>query len=68
MLTVERLRRLRRAPGPGAEGGDRTVAVSGFQRAMAKKMEEALRVPHFTFCDEVNMDKLVELRAMLKPA
>ena len=54
--------------GPRAEGGDRTVAVSGFQRAMAKKMEEALRVPHFTFCDEVNMDKLVELRAMLKPA
>jgi 2-oxoisovalerate dehydrogenase E2 component (dihydrolipoyl transacylase) len=53
--------------GPGAQG-DRTVAVSGFQRAMAKKMEEALRVPHFTFCDEVNMDKLVELRAMLKPA
>ena len=53
--------------GPGAEG-DRTVAVSGFQRAMAKKMEEALRVPHFTFCDEVNMDALVELRAMLKPA
>lgn len=33
---------------------------------MAQSMTEALKIPHFGYCDEVDMSALVELRSQLK--
>lgn len=41
---------------------------TGVQRAMMEAMRKALEVPHMTFCDEVNADRLGELRSDLKEA
>jgi len=46
---------------------DKTVAVTGIQRIMVKTMTAATAVPHFTYCDEIDMGALVELRGKLKP-
>lgn len=35
---------------------------------MLEAMQRALEVPHMTFCDEVNADRLGQLRADLKSA
>ena len=35
-------------------------------RLMVKSMKAALKVPHFGYNDEVDMDGLVELRSQLK--
>ncbi|KAG1678561.1 DBT [Nymphon striatum] len=48
------------------DGKDRTVPVKGFQRAMTKAMSAALKIPHFGYCDEINLTKLVQLRPILK--
>jgi 2-oxoisovalerate dehydrogenase E2 component (dihydrolipoyl transacylase) len=34
---------------------------------MAQTMTNSLKIPHFGYCDEVQMDKLIELRQHLKP-
>ncbi|CAN0379460.1 unnamed protein product, partial [Ectocarpus fasciculatus] len=44
------------------------VPIKGVQRAMMEAMRKALEVPHMTFCDEVNADRLGELRSDLKEA
>ncbi|CAM9555221.1 unnamed protein product, partial [Hapterophycus canaliculatus] len=44
------------------------VPIKGVQRAMMEAMQRALEVPHMTFCDEVNADRLGQLRADLKAA
>lgn len=33
---------------------------------MAQSMNEALKIPHFGYCDEVDMTALVQLRKELK--
>ena len=38
----------------------------GLQRAMAKTMTASNAVPHFGYCDEVDMDQLASLREELK--
>ena len=38
----------------------------GFHKAMVKTMTAALKIPHFGFCDEVDLSRLVALRADLK--
>nr|XP_060629989.1 lipoamide acyltransferase component of branched-chain alpha-keto acid dehydrogenase complex, mitochondrial [Anolis sagrei ordinatus] len=48
-------------------GKDKTVALSGFQKVMVKTMTAALKIPHFGYCDEVNLSQLVRLREELKP-
>ncbi|KAM5256612.1 lipoamide acyltransferase component of branched-chain alpha-keto acid dehydrogenase complex, mitochondrial isoform 2-T2 [Ctenodactylus gundi] len=48
-------------------GKDRTEPVTGFQKAMVKTMSAALRIPHFGYCDEVDLTELVKLRENLKP-
>ncbi len=52
----------------GAVPEDKTVAVTGLQRIMVKTMTAATAVPHFTYCDEIDLGPLVELRGKLKPA
>lgn len=46
----------------------RPCPFPGVQRAMMEAMQRALEVPHMTFCDEVNADRLSLLRADLKEA
>ncbi|XP_048207998.1 lipoamide acyltransferase component of branched-chain alpha-keto acid dehydrogenase complex, mitochondrial [Perognathus longimembris pacificus] len=52
---------------PVITGKDKTQPVTGFQKAMVKTMTAALRIPHFGYCDEVDMTELVKLREELKP-
>ncbi|GAQ89523.1 2-oxoisovalerate dehydrogenase E2 component [Klebsormidium nitens] len=51
-----------------ASEGDKVVPLRGYRRAMAKSMAAANEVPHFTFCEEIDMDRLVELRTRLQAA
>ena len=45
----------------------RVVPVRGIQAAMARAMTDSVRtIPHFTYCDEVDMTKLIALRSKLK--
>ena len=54
---------------PVESGGKRTEKVRGLQAAMAKQMQLSVQtIPHFTVSDELVMDKLIALRAELKPA
>ncbi|XP_044528086.1 lipoamide acyltransferase component of branched-chain alpha-keto acid dehydrogenase complex, mitochondrial [Gracilinanus agilis] len=46
---------------------DRTEPITGFERAMVKTMTMAMKIPHFGYCDEVNVTELVKLREQLKP-
>lgn len=46
--------------------GERIEPLKGIGRAMVKSMTEALRIPHFAYCDEVEMSKLMEAREQLK--
>nr|XP_006119878.1 lipoamide acyltransferase component of branched-chain alpha-keto acid dehydrogenase complex, mitochondrial isoform X2 [Pelodiscus sinensis]XP_025038744.1 lipoamide acyltransferase component of branched-chain alpha-keto acid dehydrogenase complex, mitochondrial isoform X2 [Pelodiscus sinensis] len=48
-------------------GKDKTEAVTGFHKAMVKTMTAALQIPHFGYCDEIDLTQLVQLREELKP-
>ncbi|XP_026353320.1 lipoamide acyltransferase component of branched-chain alpha-keto acid dehydrogenase complex, mitochondrial isoform X1 [Ursus arctos] len=48
-------------------GKDRTEPIKGFHKAMVKTMSAALKIPHFGYCDEVDLTELVKLREELKP-
>jgi 2-oxoisovalerate dehydrogenase E2 component (dihydrolipoyl transacylase) len=47
---------------------DKTEPIRGMQRLMVKSMKAALKVPHFGYNDEVEMDAVVTLRQQLKSA
>ena len=47
-------------------GTDKKEPIKGVRKAMVKTMTQANMIPHFSYCDEYNMDKLVELRNYLK--
>ncbi|KAI7791128.1 lipoamide acyltransferase component of branched-chain alpha-keto acid dehydrogenase complex [Triplophysa rosa] len=51
---------------PVFTGKDHTEPVKGFQKAMVKTMSSALKIPHFGYCDEVDLTQLVRLRSELK--
>ncbi|XP_067394474.1 lipoamide acyltransferase component of branched-chain alpha-keto acid dehydrogenase complex, mitochondrial [Emydura macquarii macquarii] len=48
-------------------GKDKTEAVTGFHKAMVKTMSAALKIPHFGYCDEIDLTQLIQLREELKP-
>ncbi|KAM9005676.1 lipoamide acyltransferase component of branched-chain alpha-keto acid dehydrogenase complex, mitochondrial isoform 2-T2 [Sarcophilus harrisii] len=48
-------------------GKDRTEPITGFEKTMVKTMTVALKIPHFGYCDEVDLTQLVKLREELKP-
>lgn len=45
---------------------DRTETIKGIQKAMVRTMTQANTIPHFSYCDEYNMNNLVELKHQLK--
>ncbi|XP_037618843.1 LOW QUALITY PROTEIN: lipoamide acyltransferase component of branched-chain alpha-keto acid dehydrogenase complex, mitochondrial [Sebastes umbrosus] len=53
-------------PKPVFTGKDVTEPLKGFHRAMVKTMTAALKIPHFGYCDEVDLSRLVSLRAELR--
>lgn len=46
---------------------DETRPLRGLARIMVKTMSAAWTVPHFGYCDEIEMDGLIALRDRLKP-
>lgn len=54
-------------PKPVFTGKDVTEPLKGFHKAMVKTMTAALKIPHFGYCDEVDLTRLVSLRSELKP-
>jgi 2-oxoisovalerate dehydrogenase E2 component (dihydrolipoyl transacylase) len=54
-----------RAASP-ASAEDVKVPIRGIQRMMVKSMTAAGQVPHLTFCEEIIMDNLMQVRADLK--
>uniref|UniRef100_A0A4W6FV86 Dihydrolipoamide acetyltransferase component of pyruvate dehydrogenase complex n=1 Tax=Lates calcarifer TaxID=8187 RepID=A0A4W6FV86_LATCA len=53
-------------PKPVFTGKDVTEPLKGFHKAMVKTMSAALKIPHFGYCDEVDLSRLVALRAELR--
>ncbi|KAK7078058.1 hypothetical protein SK128_019015, partial [Halocaridina rubra] len=51
---------------PVVLGQDKTEPVKGFQKVMVKTMTEALKIPHFGYCDEIDLSALVSLRKDMK--
>ena len=45
---------------------DKKEAIKGVKKAMVKTMTLANSIPHFSYCDEYNMNQLIELRSELK--
>ena len=49
------------------KGGTRTEAIRGIKAVMAKAMAENVStIPHFTYCEEIDMTNLIKLRGSLK--
>lgn len=51
---------------------DKQVALllllcAGFQKAMVRTMTAAMKIPHFGYCDQVDLSRLVTLRSELQP-
>ena len=42
------------------------MSIYSFQKAMVKTMTQANTIPHFSYCDEYNMDLLVNFKSHLK--
>uniref|UniRef100_A0A182QQF0 Dihydrolipoamide acetyltransferase component of pyruvate dehydrogenase complex n=1 Tax=Anopheles farauti TaxID=69004 RepID=A0A182QQF0_9DIPT len=42
------------------------VPLKGIAKSMVKSMTDALKIPHFAYCDEVDVSRLVTVRAQLK--
>jgi len=48
-------------------GEDQEVPITGVNKIMVKTMTAAAAIPHFGYCDEVRMCRLIELRERIKP-
>lgn len=53
-------------PKDRSDDGDKTLAITGIKRAMAKAMAESHSIPSFGYCDELDVTKLVALRKEIK--
>ncbi|XP_055364590.1 lipoamide acyltransferase component of branched-chain alpha-keto acid dehydrogenase complex, mitochondrial isoform X2 [Betta splendens] len=51
---------------PVFTGKDVTAPLKGFSKAMVRTMTAALKIPHFGYCDDVDLSQLVALRAELR--
>ena len=45
---------------------DKKEVIKGIKKAMVRTMTQANTIPHFSYCDEYNMNFLVDLRSHLK--
>ncbi|KAK6619915.1 hypothetical protein RUM44_006315 [Polyplax serrata] len=45
---------------------DKREQITGFKKAMVKSMENAWKIPHFSYCDEVVITELVKMKDHLK--
>lgn len=46
---------------------DKTVAIKGIQAVMAKQMMNSVAtIPHFTYCEEIDLTELISLRQTIK--
>lgn len=43
------------------------LLCAGFQKAMVRTMTAAMKIPHFGYCDQVDLSRLVTLRSELQP-
>lgn len=48
------------------QSGDRVEKLKDIRKIMYKSMTASLKIPHFTYCDEVNLTDLIKLRDSLK--
>lgn len=39
---------------------DKTEPIKGIQKAMVKTMTASLHIPHFGYCDELEIGKLIK--------
>ncbi|XP_072294969.1 lipoamide acyltransferase component of branched-chain alpha-keto acid dehydrogenase complex, mitochondrial [Eucyclogobius newberryi] len=53
-------------PTPLFSGKDVTEPLKGFHKAMVRTMTAALKIPHFGYCDELDLSRLVQLRKDLQ--
>ncbi len=53
------------APRYAERNGQHDVAVIGLRRQIALRMRESLRIPHFTYVEEIDVTELEGLRAQL---
>ncbi|MCS4307934.1 2-oxoisovalerate dehydrogenase E2 component (dihydrolipoyl transacylase) [Rheinheimera pacifica] len=50
-----------------SSGGSRTEPIKGIKAAMARQMVESVStIPHFTYCEEIDLTELIALRGSLK--
>ena len=52
---------------PAVAGGSRVEPIKGIKAAMARQMVESVStIPHFTYCEEIDLTELIALRLSLK--
>lgn len=48
-------------------GGSRVEPIKGIKAAMARQMQDSVStIPHFTYCEEIDLTELIALRGQLK--
>ncbi len=48
-------------------GGSRVEPIKGIKAAMARQMQDSVStIPHFTYCEEIDLTELIALRSQLK--
>lgn len=45
---------------------DKVEPIKGIQKAMVKTMTQANTIPHFSYCDEYDMNNMVQMKYLLK--
>ena len=53
-------------PFPSVSLEDKVYPILGLRKAMVKSMDESLKIPHFGYCDEIEVSNLVKMRKELK--